>query len=256
MKLDAEFHDLKGKSVFVTGGGAGIGAALTEGFLSQKAKVAFLQRSDAGEFCDRLESRYGARPLFIKCDLSDVGRLQAAIQQAADAHGPISVLVNNAANDTRHATEDMSVEQWDANHAVNLRPYFFGTQAVIPGMKELGHGAIVNFTSVTYLMGMAGLPAYVAANAGITGLTRAHAREFGPHGIRVNAIAPGWVLTERQLRLWATPDALANFLHKQCLPEHLKPEDLVQGVLFLASSASRMLTGQVIPIDGGVVTTG
>ncbi len=256
MQIDAQFHDLEGKSVFITGGGSGIGAALTEGFVSQKAKVAFVQRSDASEFCDRLEEEYGTRPLFIQCDLTDVSKLQAAIGQAVSAHGPIGVLVNNAANDTRHKTEEVTVEEWDANHAVNLRPYFFGIQAVLGGMKQLGGGAIVNFTSVTYLMGLPGMPAYVSANAGIMGLTRALARELGPDNIRINAVAPGWILTERQLRLWASPEALEEFLEKQCLREHLYPEDMVGTVLFLASSASRMMTAQVLAVDGGVVMTG
>lgn len=256
MRLDTRFNDLEGKSVFITGGGSGIGAALTEGFVSQGSKVAFVQRSDATEFCDRLERNHGKRPLFIRCDLTDIDRLQEALEAAAGKNGPIDVLVNNAANDTRHTTEQTTVGDWDANHSINLRPYFFGAQAVIPGMRQSGGGAIVNFTSISYMMGNSGYPAYVAANAGITGLTRALAREFGPERIRVNALAPGWVLTDRQLELWANPEALADHLGRQCLKEHLKPEDIVSGCLFLASSASRMMTGQVLAIDGGVVTSG
>ncbi|MCE2524317.1 MAG: SDR family oxidoreductase [Rhodobacteraceae bacterium] len=256
MKPDAIFSDLEGKSVFITGGGSGIGGALTEGFISQGAKVAFVQRSDATEFCDRLEREFGARPLFIRCDLTNVGQLRQAVDEASSAHGPVDVLVNNAANDMRHVAEEMTVEEWDANQSVNLRPYFFGAQAVVPGMRRSGRGAIVNFTSISYMMGNAGYPAYVAANAGITGLTRALARELGPERIRVNALAPGWVLTDRQMELWATPAALEEHLGRQCLKEHLKPRDIVNGCLFLASSASRMMTGQVLVIDGGVVTTG
>ena len=256
MKLDVQFHDLEGKSVFITGGGSGIGAALTEGFVSQGSKVAFVQRSDATEFCDRLERNHGKRPFFISCDLTDVSKLQEAVEAAAAMNGPIDVLVNNAANDTRHTTEETTAEAWDANHSVNLRPYFFGARAVIPGMRQSGGGAIVNFTSISYMMGNSGYPAYVAANAGITGLTRALAREFGPERIRVNAVAPGWVLTDRQLELWASPEALADHLGRQCLKDHLRPEDIVSGCLFLASTASRMMTGQVLAIDGGVVATG
>ncbi len=252
----AAFPDLKGKSVFVTGGGSGIGAALTEAFLRQGAKLAFVQRSDGKDFCDRMEKATGSRPHFIQCDLTDIKALQRAIEGAASKNGEINVLVNNAANDTRHETEAFTVDDWDNNHAINLRPYFFAAQSVVGGMREQGGGSIVNFSSITYMMGAAEMPAYVCANAGIAGLTRALAREFGTDNIRVNAIAPGWVLTERQLRLWAKPDALAAFLDKQCLKEHLKPDDIVGGCLFLASSASKMITGQVLAIDGGVVFTG
>ncbi len=256
MRSDVEFRDLKGKSVFITGGGSGIGAALTEAFVMQGAKVAFLQRSDASEFCGRIEDAHGVRPLYLPCDLADIAALRQTVKAAAEAHGPIAVLVNNAANDVRHKTEDVTVEEWDANHAVNLRPYFFSCQAVIPGMREAGGGAIVNFTSISYMMGNGGFPAYTTANAGITGLTRSLAREYGPDKIRVNAIAPGWVLTDKQLRLWATPELLAEHLVKQRLKEHLKPEDIADGCLFLASNASRMVTGQVLAIDGGTVVTG
>ena len=256
MKLDVEFHDLKDKSVLITGGGSGIGAALTEAFVMQGSQVAFLQRSDANEFCGQIERRHGSRPLFLRCDLTDIDALRQAVRDAASANGAIAVLVNNAANDVRHKTEEMTVEEWDANHAVNLRPYFFGCQAVIPGMRENGGGSIINFTSISYMMGNAGYPAYTTANAGITGMTRSLAREYGPDGIRVNALAPGWVLTDKQLRMWATPELLGAQLEKQRLKEHLKPEDIAGGCLFLASSASRMMTGQVLAIDGGAVVTG
>lgn len=256
MKLDVTFKDLEGKSVLITGGGSGIGAALTEAFVMQGAKVAFLQRSDATQFCDRIEKQHNARPLFLRCDLTDIGALRNTVATASEAHGEITVLVNNAANDTRHKTEDLTVEEWDANHAINLRPYFFGCQAVIPAMRESGGGAIVNFTSISYMMGNGGYPAYTTANAGITGLTRSLAREYGADKIRVNAIAPGWVLTDRQLRLWATDESLKQHLAKQRLKEHLKPEDIASGCLFLASDASRMVTGQVLAIDGGTVVTG
>ncbi len=256
MNLDVKFGDLAGKSVFITGGGSGIGAALTEGFLQQGARVAFVQRSDAARFCDRMEAGHGNRPLYIACDVTDIGQLEAAMVGAASAHGPIEVLINNAANDTRHSTEELDVEGWDANHAVNLRPYFFSSRAAIPGMRRQGSGVIINFTSISYMTGNAGYPAYATANAGITGLTRVLAREFGPDSIRVNAVAPGWTLTERQLELWADRESLERQLGKQCLKEHLKPDDIVGACLFLASSASRMMTGQVIAVDGGVVTTG
>lgn len=250
------FHDLKEASVFITGGGAGIGASLTEGFLAQGAKVAFVQRSDASAFCDEMEEKHGAKPLFIQCDITDVPALQDAMAQTAEAHGPITRLVNNAANDARHKTPGYTVADWDKAQAINLRPHFFTAQAAAPGMKAAGYGAIVNFSSISYMMGNAGYPGYVAAKAGITGLTRGLARELGPDGIRVNALMPGWVLTDRQMQLWATPEGLAAHLDRQCLPEHLKPRDVVDATLFLCSEASRMMTGQAMVVDGGVVVSG
>ncbi len=250
------FPDLRGQSVFITGGGSGIGAALTEGFLRQGAKVAFVQRSDAGDFCDRMEKATGNRPLFIACDITDTPALQAAIAQAAAAHGPVRVLVNNAANDERHKTPDVTVDYWDAAMAINLRCYFFAAQAVIPGMQAAGGGSIINFSSISYMMGLGDYAAYTTANSGINGLTRSLAREFGKDRIRVNAVAPGWVLTERQKDLWVTPEGLAAHVAKQCLKDTMEPEDVVGGVLFLASDASRMMTGQALVIDGGVVVTG
>jgi NAD(P)-dependent dehydrogenase (short-subunit alcohol dehydrogenase family) len=256
MSADPTFPDLEGRSVFITGGGSGIGAALTEAFLRQGARVAFCQRSDAADFVDAMEEATGNRPLFIPCDLTDIGNLRAALELAAERHGPITVLVNNAANDKRHKTEEVTEEFWDWSQAINLKAYFFACQAVIAGMREAGGGAIVNFSSVSYMMGNDGYPAYTSANGGITALTRSLAREFGPEKIRVNALMPGWVLTERQLELWATDEDLKAHLGKQCLKEHLKPHDITGGVLFLASDASRMMTGQALVIDGGVVVTG
>jgi galactose dehydrogenase len=253
---DPIYPDLKGASVFITGGGSGIGAAVTEGFLRQGAKVAFVQRSDAGPFCDTMEQTTGNRPLFIPCDITDTPALQAAIKQSAAAHGPIAVLVNNAAHDQRHKTPDVTVDYWDAMMAINLRCYFFAAQAVIPGMQAAGGGAIINFSSISYMMGLGDYAAYTTANSGINGLTRSLAREFGRDRIRVNAVTPGWVLTQRQKDLWVTPEGLAAHLAKQCLKESMEPEDIVGGVLFLASSTSKMMTGQALVIDGGVVVTG
>jgi galactose dehydrogenase len=252
----ATFHDLDGQSVFITGGGSGIGAALTDGFLDQGAKVAFVQRSDAGAFVKEMAERHGRAPLFIRCDVTDIEALRAAMAQAAAAHGPITVLVNNAANDQRHGIEGFTVEQWDQMQAVNLRPHFFTIQAAIPGMRAAGGGSVINFSSISYMMGNGGYEAYTAAKAGITGLTRGFARDLGHDNIRVNAMMPGWVLTQRQLDLWGKPEDLARHLARQCLPEHLIERDIVDGTLFLASKASRMMTGQALVIDGGVVVTG
>ena len=256
MNLPATFHDLQGASVFITGGGSGIGASLTEGFLRQGAKVAFVQRSDAADFCDRMQEATGNRPLFIACDITDIAALKAAIGQAAEAYGPVTVLVNNAANDKRHTTAEVDEAFWDWSIAINLKAYFFAAQAVVPMMKNAGGGSIVNFSSISYMMGNAGYPVYTTANSGINGLTRSLAREFGPDRIRVNALAPGWVLTRKQKDLWVTPEGLRAHIDRQCLKDTLDPEDIVCGTLFLASRASRMMTGQALVIDGGVVVTG
>ncbi len=250
------FPDLDQTSVFITGGGSGIGAALTEGFLRQGARVAFVQRSDASAFCDQMEQATGTRPLFIACDITDTTALRAATEQAAAAHGPITVLVNNAANDKRHPTLEVTEEFWDWSIAINLKSYFFAAQAVIPGMKRAGGGAIINFSSISYIMGQGGYAAYTSSNAAITAMTRSLARDFGPDRIRANALAPGWVITERQKSLWASPNDVKGHIAKQCLKEMLLPEDMVGGCLFLASNASKMMTGQLLVIDGGVVVTG
>ncbi|WP_224816125.1 SDR family NAD(P)-dependent oxidoreductase [Hasllibacter sp. MH4015] len=256
MSDSAIYPDLSGASVFITGGGSGIGASLTEGFLRQGAKVAFVQRSDASAFADEMEAATGNRPLSLLCDITDTDRLRTAIAEASDAHGPVTIMVNNAANDKRHNTLEVDEAFWDWSQAINLKAYFFGCQAVIGGMRAAGGGSIINMSSISYMMGNAGYPAYTAANGAITALTRSLAREFGPDRIRVNALAPGWVLTEKQLEMWASPEDLAAHMKRMCLKEHLKPEDIVGGTLFLASRASKAMTGQTMVIDGGVVTTG
>jgi NAD(P)-dependent dehydrogenase (short-subunit alcohol dehydrogenase family) len=254
--MNATYPDLNGASVFITGGGSGIGASLTEGFLRQGAKVAFVQRSDGAAFVEEMARETGNRPLFLPCDITDIPALQACIAQAADAHGPVTVLVNNAANDKRHTTPEVTEEFWDWSQSINLKAYFFACQAVTAGMKAAGGGSIINFSSISYMMGNPGYPSYTTANGGITAMTRSLAREFGPDRIRVNALAPGWVLTQKQKDLWVTPEGLAAHVARQCLKDTLDPADIVGGTLFLASQSSKMMTGQVMVIDGGVVTTG
>jgi NAD(P)-dependent dehydrogenase (short-subunit alcohol dehydrogenase family) len=254
MKL-ATFHDLEGASVFITGGGNGIGATLTQGFLEQGAKVTFVGRSNASEFVDEMAAQTGNRPLFIQCDVTIIPDLHAAMAQAEKAHGPLNVLVNNAANDQRFDALDVTETDWDAMQAINLKHYFFACQYAANSMQGRG-GAIVNYSSTSYMIGSLNLQVYVAANAGIVGLTRSLAREWGPQNIRVNAIAPGWVMTEKQKEKWVTPESIAAHLERQCIPTAMEPEDMIGGTLFLASNASKMMTGQCIAIDGGVVVTG
>jgi NAD(P)-dependent dehydrogenase (short-subunit alcohol dehydrogenase family) len=253
MRASAVFPDLKGASVLITGGGSGIGAALTEGFVRQGAKVAFIDIAEGPSIAlaDRIEKELRNRPLFLKADLRDIEALRVAVAKAVAAHGDVTVLVNNAAWDERHAAEDVTVEFWDNNQAINLRPHFFTAQAVAPGMKKAGHGSIINFTSTSFLINHPDMPSYTAAKAGIIGLTKGLAGRLGKDGIRVNAIAPGWVITERQKERWVTEEALAAHVAKQSIKEVMQPEDLVGPVLFLASDASRMLTAQTLIVDGG-----
>lgn len=250
------YPDLKGASVFITGGGSGIGAGLSEAFLRQGSKLAFVQRSDATAFCDEMEQKTGNRPLFITCDITDPDALKSAIMQAAEAHGPVQVLVNNAANDQRHSLADVTEDFMDWALAINFKCYVHAAQAVIPAMQSMGGGSIINITSISYMMGNAGYPIYTSANSALNGLTRSLAREFGADRIRVNALAPGWVMTPKQLEQWVTPEGLAEHLKRQSLPDTLSPADIAGGVLFLASDSSRAMTGQALVIDGGVVVTG
>jgi len=253
MMPSAQFTDLQGTSVLITGGGSGIGAALTEGFARQGAKVTFVDIAQAASeaLCEHVEKSAGVRPLFIKVDLRDIHALRAAVAQAIEAHGPVTTLINNAAFDERHAVEDVTVDYWDNNQSINLRPHFFSAQAVVPGMKAAGGGSIINFTSTSFLINHPDMPSYTAAKAGIIGLTKGLAGHLGPHNIRVNAVAPGWVITERQRELWVTDETLAAHVAKQSIKQVMLPEDMVGTCLFLASDASRMLTAQTLIVDGG-----
>lgn len=254
--MTASFPELKNASVYITGGGSGIGAALTEGFLAQGAKVAFVGRSDSTEFCDAMEVKYANRPHFMQCDITDITRLKATMDETAELHGSITTLINNAANDKRHAMAEIDEDFYTWMMDINFKAYVFACQHAAPMMAQAGGGSIINFTSISYMIGNAGYPLYTAANSAINGLTRSLAREFGPDKIRVNALAPGWVLTQKQLDMWVTEDGLAAHLERQCLKDSLAPADIVGGTLFLASDLSRAMTGQSLVIDGGVAVSG
>lgn len=253
MMPSARFPDLENASVLITGGGSGIGAALTEGFVRQGANVAFVDIAETPShaLCDRLERDTGKRPFYRKTDLRDIEALRVAVAEAAAAHGPITVLVNNAARDDRHAVADVTPQFWDDNQSVNLRPHFFTAQAVAPGMAAAGGGSIINFTSTSFLINHPDMPSYTAAKAGIIGLTKGLAGALGKDRIRVNAVAPGWVITDRQRDLWVTDASLAAHISKQCIKEMMLPEDMVGTCLFLASDSARMLTAQTLIVDGG-----
>ncbi len=253
MPHSARYADLDGAAVLITGGGSGIGAALTEGFVEQGARVAFVDVATAPSEAlrDRLGKAYGTAPLFLRCDLRDIEALREAVATAEKAHGPATVLINNAAFDQRHDIAEVSPDYWDDNQAINLRPHFFTAQAVAPGMRSAGRGSIINFTSTSFLINHPDMPSYTAAKAGIIGLTKGLAGKLGPSGIRVNAVAPGWVMTERQRTLWVTEETLAAHVARQCIREAMQPQDMVGPCLFLASDASRMLTAQTMIVDGG-----
>jgi NAD(P)-dependent dehydrogenase (short-subunit alcohol dehydrogenase family) len=253
--MSAIYPDLKDRVVFITGGGSGIGAALTRAFAAQGAKVGFVDIAEPESLAlvKSVAAETGNTPLFLPCDIRDIPALQAAIAKIAEQLGTINVLVNNAANDQRHAVETVTPEFWDERMAVNLRPMFFAAQAVLPGMQRLNAGAIVNFGSVSWMIGQGGMPAYTAAKAAVHGLTRGLARDFGGNNIRVNTLIPGWVMTERQLKLWLTPEADAEREKRQCLPLRVQPEHIAAMALFLASDASVACTSQQYIVDAGWV---
>jgi D-xylose 1-dehydrogenase len=248
----ATYPGLAGTTVFVSGGASGIGAAIVRAFAGQGAKVGFndIAEREGKALAAELEED-GATAKFVVADVTDIAAYQAAIGDVAKTLGPISVLVNNAANDTRHDWQGETSESWDKRMAVNLKHQFFAIQAVAPGMIAAGKGAIVNFGSISWRIGLGGMPAYTASKAAIEALTRSFARDLGKHRIRVNAVLPGWVMTERQLKLWVDEEAERMIDERQCLPDRIQPDDLARMVLFLASDDSRMCTSQCFVVDGG-----
>jgi NAD(P)-dependent dehydrogenase (short-subunit alcohol dehydrogenase family) len=251
----ASYPSLCDRVVVVTGGGSGIGASLVEHFALQGARVAFLDLAvDCSRaLVDSLAPRAAQAPVFLRCDVVDVAALRAALAEAAARLGPVQVLVNNAASDDRHRLQDVTPEYWDQRMAVNLRHYFFAAQAVTPAMRAAGAGSIVNLSSIAWVIPSTGLPAYVTAKAGIVGLTRTLAHELGRDGVRVNCVLPGAIATERQKRLWLTPEYQAEVLSRQALKRLLSPEDVARTVLFLAADDSAAITNQSFVVDGGWV---
>jgi NAD(P)-dependent dehydrogenase (short-subunit alcohol dehydrogenase family) len=251
----ASYPSLESRVSFVTGGGSGIGASIVEHLCAQRARVAFVdvQREASEALVHAVAERGDPAPAFIPCDVRDVEALRSAIARVRAELGPVRVLVNNAANDERHALERVTPEYWDERFAVNLRHQFFAAQAVAPDMAAAGGGSIVNLGSTSWLVGQGGMPAYLSAKAAVAGLTRALARDLGPMNIRVNSIVPGWIMTERQIRLWLTPEGEQELLRRQCLKRKLLPEDVARVVLFYASDDSAACTSQSYVVDGGWV---
>ena len=231
----ARYPSLEGKTVFVTGGASGIGAEIVAGFAAEGAKVGFLDLDEAA--AEALRARIGGTVEFEACDLRDIEALRAAFAALAERLGPAEVLVNNAARDDRHDWREVSPDYWDERMATNLRHMFFAIQAVAPGMIAAGGGSIINMGSNSWWEAGGGFPAYATAKSAVHGLTRTMARDLGGHRIRVNTVVPGWIMTERQKTLWATPEALEKQRQRQCLPDLIEPVYVARMVLFLAASS-------------------
>jgi NAD(P)-dependent dehydrogenase (short-subunit alcohol dehydrogenase family) len=249
----AVYPSLRDRVVLITGGASGIGAEEVTQFARQGAKVAFLDIADEAAYrlIETLRQQDLTPPLYLPCDIKDIPALQAVIGEIGRRLGAISVLVNNAANDQRHGYEDVTVEYWDERMATNLRHQFFAIQAVAPMMRQAGAGSIINFGSISWHRSQGGMPAYTSAKAAVEGLTRGMARDLGGHGVRVNCVIPGWIMTQRQIKLWLTPEAEAELMLNQCLKAKVMPEDVARMVLWLASDDSRMCTAQLWVVDGG-----
>lgn len=248
----AQYPSLQGKNVFITGGGTGIGAALVSAFAQQGARVAFVDvaAQASAELADVL-AQQGASIWWKACDVRDITALRQAIDEATAAFGDFSTLVNNVARDDRHTLDSVTPEYWDDNLAVNQRPAFFAIQAVVPGMRRLGSGSVVNLGSTGWQTKADGYPCYAIAKSSTNGLTRGLASSLGADRIRINTVSPGWVMTQRQIDLWLDAGGEAEIQRNQCLPDKLTPSDVARMVLFLASEDGAMCTAQEFKVDAG-----
>jgi D-xylose 1-dehydrogenase len=251
----AIYPSLKGRRVLITGGATGIGEALVTGFAGQGAKVAFfdIQDDPGKQLTTHLASIGYREPIYRHCNIADLDEVRSSVAEAIESLGGLDVLLNNAANDQRHTIDEVTPELWDSLMAVNLRHQFFVTQAALPALKQSGAGSIVNMSSIAWLIPGVGMPVYITAKAAIVGLTRTLAHEVGKDNVRVNAILPGAILTEKQRRLWVTPEYSAEILSNQAIKRHLIPEEVVRLALFLAADDSSAITGQSHIVDGGWV---
>ena len=250
----AKYSSLEDKVIIITGGASGIGTSIVEQFLIQGSKVAFIDKEkDLGKNLVEKFKNFKHKPLFKYCDLTNIISLKKTINEIREELGLISVLVNNAANDERHSIDSVTEEFWDEKMNINLKHYFFAIQSVCKDMQKLGDGKIVNIGSFSWMLGQGNMPAYTTAKSAIMGLTRTIARDLGKFNIRVNCVVPGWIITERQKKLWLTPEAEKEQLERQCIKRMLYPEDIAKVVLFFASDQSSGCTAQNYVIDGGVV---
>ena len=252
MEAVATYPSLAGKTVVISGGGSGIGESMTRHFAAQGCKVGFLDIADATSKAlqDDLNSQ-GQTSKYIHCDVTETEALRSAIGDIRDEFGAIGVLINNAAHDQRHKLEDVTPEYWDERIAINIKHQFFAAQAVVEDMKSLGGGSIINMGSTSWMIGNGGMACYTASKSAVLGLTRSLARDLGEYNIRVNSVAPGWIMTERQKELWLTPEGEADIFKNQCLKRFLTPEDIARPILFFASDESAACTNQSYIVDGG-----
>jgi NAD(P)-dependent dehydrogenase (short-subunit alcohol dehydrogenase family) len=251
----ATYPSLRDRVVVVTGGATGIGEAIVEAFAANGARVVFLdvQTEAAERLVIRLTDGNPHAPIFAPCDLTDTSTLQSAVRSILSECDAVDVLVNNAGNDTRHTIDEVTPEFWDRTIAINLKQQFFTAQAVIPGMRQAGRGSIINMSSIAWMIPSTNVPVYVTAKAGIVGMTRTLAHELGRWNIRVNCVLPGAIATERQRRLWLTPEYEAEVLAAQALQRLIEPEEVARLILFLAADDSSAITNQSYVIDGGWV---
>lgn len=249
----ASYPSLRGRVAFVSGGASGLGAEFVQQLASQGTRVGFVDtQGDAGNALVEKLKQFGLGDvLFQRIDVTDVAALQRAIGRTGDQLGPVTILINNAANDQRQDVNQLTVADWEEGLRVNLSHHFFASQAVVPMMRSAGGGSIINMGSISAHIDLMDLPVYITAKAAIEGLTRTMARELGPDNIRVNCVIPGWIMTERQLANWVTPEAIASIERNQCLPERLIPADVARMVLWLAADDSRACTAQRWIVDGG-----
>jgi len=253
--MKVKYYDLENKRVFITGGGSGIGASIVEHFCEQGSEVYFIDINvtEAKKLIEDIKNKKYSIPTFIECDLLNIKQLQKTIADIIDQKGPIDILINNAANDTRHKIDEVTEEYWNERMNVNLRHYFFTVQSVKKSMIENKGGVIVNMGSASWMVGQGGMAAYTAAKSGVVGLTRSFAREFGKYNIRCNSVTPGSIATERQIKHWLTPKYKKFILDKQCLKRQLKPQDVANLILFLSSDTSSGCTKQNYIVDAGIV---
>ncbi|MEM8700195.1 MAG: SDR family oxidoreductase [Pseudomonadota bacterium] len=246
----AIYPSLKDKSVIVSGGAQGIGAEIVKAFAGQGARVGFL---DLDETASAALASTAENTDYEICDLRDISAMQAALAKLTGRTGPCQVLVNNAARDDRHDWKDVTPEYWDERQATNLRHMFFAIQAIAPEMIENGGGSIINMGSNSWWEAGGGFPSYATAKGAVHGLTRTMARDLGDHRIRVNTVVPGWIMTERQKELWATPEALEAHRKRQCLPDLIDPVYVARMVLFLASDDAAMCSANNYMVEAGSI---
>ena len=251
--MKVKYYDLENKKVFVTGGGSGIGASIVEHFCEQGSEVYFIDLNveASNKLIELIKSKNLKVPTFIECDLLNIKQLQDIIAKVISENGPIDILINNAANDTRHAIDDVTLEYWNERINVNLRHFFFAVQSVKKSMIENKGGAIINMGSTSWMVGQGGMAAYTAAKSGVVGLTRSFARDLGEFNIRVNSVVPGWVMTQRQIDMWLNAESEIELMKRQCLKQKLLPAEIAQAVLFFSSEQSSGCTNQSYVVDKG-----